>query len=206
MLKKPPSVGTVHLGPLFLKAVRYVTGNLDTVDIAHHIENQDDTAHACELRAAGQFRVAPRLFEPLGALDNQLANLLGVVVLQSAAMPVGAEHRWPATLLAHRPEEEAGDKVIRIALEIDLLDREAITRCAAVHDRIEGSPRGHRPEARGDEHLAAELLRTPLPCLTCFRHTHRKVAIEIDERFEPHVGRDFAFRQDPRWSGRLCRK
>ena len=110
-------------------------------------------------------------------------------------MPVRREHGGQLARFPFGPIQAAGDVKARIAFEKHLLDRVAVAIDFAVDHGIGRRLRRHRPQARRHQHLPPHILGPLLPRLGIRTHRERKIPIQILQRPQPRIIRQFARRQ-----------
>ena len=156
-------------------------GNLLTVGVTEHVEDQHDATHSRQLSTSRQFWKAAGTFESFGSVRDHLSNRLFTVVLQSTSMSVRAEHRraFDALLSVVRAKEQSRYKMIRDRFEIDFLDCKSRTSKPTVNHRIQRRFFRHRPQTGSDQRLPSEVRRASFPGRLSLRNVEGKVSIEI---------------------------
>ena len=219
-LKKPQRLRIVHR-----RTNPGAMIQLPAVGIADHVVVKHDAAHPGQLHAAGLQRITPAHLEPLGPLDDLLADFLRPGVVEASVRPVAVRREngrqpaaagkrgqvqfvrstrravpanWTCPLFPLGTIEVAGDEEAGIALEKDLFDRVSVPIHSAVDDGVERHFDGHRPQAGSHQHLPPQLCGTLLPGFAASGRREAKIAVEIRQRPKTPILRQLPGGQHPR--------
>ena len=177
-----PALFALHRRTLRAEAVGQFVRKLCAVRIANHVEEQHHVAQPSQRGGAGHLGHAAGFFMLLRADFDFVQDSRFTVLLQSPAVPMRAQHRWPFTFyFVRRSKQHAGHIKSRQTFEIHLLRGETLAMHLAVNHRVERRLGGHRVQAIGHRHAQLQLRFARLPRLQRLGHRKRKVAVQILE-------------------------